>query len=85
MQVKELDVARIPAVAASFGVPFDAHQLLRFGEAVLAWMHAFCAQREGQHVHFTYDPASSHIHAQVDHGGELPQRLAALLGAEEAY
>lgn len=83
MQVKPLDVQEIPAIAASMHVPFNAHQLLRFGVAVLEWMHAYCCQHVAEHVSFAYEPEHKRISAQVREGGALPQRLEPYFPCED--
>ncbi|GIL82860.1 hypothetical protein Vretimale_8362 [Volvox reticuliferus] len=81
-KVSRLPVTRLPALARDRGYPFDAFQLLRFGDAALEWMRKAASASPEEHVRFTYDPQRQAITATVlnpDMGFNLPERVVAAL------
>lgn len=71
-------MSRLPALAKEAGHPFDAFQLLRFGDAALEWMTTNAAAEPDSQIRFAFDPAKQVITARVlgpEEGTLLPQRV----------
>ncbi|GIL54992.1 hypothetical protein Vafri_10666 [Volvox africanus] len=81
-KVTRLPVTRLPAMARTQGYPFDAFQLLRFGDAALEWMRNAASATPEEQVRFTYDSQQRAITTTVlspDMGSNLPERVVAAL------
>lgn len=84
MQVKKLAVQKLPSESAAGGQPWDAWQLLRFGDDLLSWMRRTAGSTPGQHLRFEYRPAGRVVCCSVVEGGSLPGRLKAIVGGGAA-
>ncbi|EFJ41536.1 hypothetical protein VOLCADRAFT_98564 [Volvox carteri f. nagariensis] len=84
-KVERLPVTRLPALARDQGFPFDAFQLIRFGDAALDWMCATASKMPDEQVRFEYDPRHGAITAMVldpEQGYDLPARVATALAPQ---
>ncbi len=73
-------MASLPSMAKERGSPFDAWQLLRFGDSCLSWMLAHGEASPGAHLRFEYMPFRKEVAVSVVEGGDLLGRVSGALG-----